>query len=134
MCGFRATPSDFFCLVSFPPQARTLTPIASHYDIPSIRIILIIEHRRIPGELAKREGGMALASIIPSSTRQALLPTTFSPCLVRFRFARFPSIRRQEETDVWGTLTKENSVIFHDNDVSAFCSNFSAWFVPRVMS
>ena len=25
----------------------------------------------------------------------------------------------QEETDVWGTLTEHNSVIFHDNDVSA---------------
>lgn len=23
-----------------------------------------------------------------------------------------------EETDVWATLTKQNSVIFHDNDVS----------------
>ena len=23
-----------------------------------------------------------------------------------------------EETDVWGTLTEHNSVIFHDNDVS----------------
>ncbi len=76
---------------------------------------------------------MALASIIPSSTRREPLPTTLSPCLVRFRCARFPSIQQQEETDVWGTLTKENSVIFHDNDVSAFRSNFSAWFVPRAI-
>ncbi len=37
----------------------------------------------------------------------------------------------QEDTDVWGTLTEQNSVIFHDNDVSLSFDSMISTYLSR---
>ena len=106
--------SRFVELWSRPPHRLLFTAPRYFFDVDYTHIL---QRRRILGELAMLEGegdspcfDYSVIDVTPTLFRRTI-PLSFSLCCL-------PFIRRKEETDVWGTLTEENSVIFHDNDVS----------------